>query len=101
MIVGMLRTPYFIVMSSFCSTSHLPITTLPSNSAASSSTMGDIMRQGPHHSAQKSITTGCPDWSSSWKFSLLIANAITVSVFLLKYLYRFYAMEYLISFSSR
>ena len=41
------------------------------------------------------------DWSSSWKFSLLIANAITVSVFLLKYLYRFYAMEYLISFSSR
>ena len=61
MIVGMLRTPYFIVMSSFSSTSHLPMTTRPSYSAASSSMIGATMRQGPHHSAQKSMTTGFSD----------------------------------------
>ena len=59
--VGMLRTPYFIVISSFSSTSHLPISTRPSYSAASSSTMGAIVRHGPHHSAQKSMTTGSSD----------------------------------------
>src|SRR5690606_29706891 len=33
--------------------------TLPANSAATFSMIGPSMRQGPHHGAQKSTTTGC------------------------------------------
>ncbi len=43
----------------------LPIFTLPSYSAASSSSTGAIILQGPHHSAQKSTTTGVVDFKTS------------------------------------
>src|ERR1700722_1600472 len=48
----------------------LPILTEPAFSAANSSTTGVINRQGPHHGAQKSTSTGLLDCStSSRKFS--------------------------------
>src|SRR3954467_9594018 len=43
----------------------LPILTLPSYSPASSSSTGAIILQGPHHSAQKSTTTGVDDFKTS------------------------------------
>src|ERR1700758_5150109 len=49
----------------FSSTLSLAILTLPAISVAISSSAGAIMRQGPHHSAQKSTTTGSEDFSTS------------------------------------
>src|SRR5438477_11659535 len=43
----------------------LPTFTFPSYSLASSSTIGPIILQGPHHSAQKSTSTGVSDLSTS------------------------------------
>jgi len=42
-----------------------PIFTLPAYSPASSSSMGAIILHGPHHSAQKSTTTGVADLRTS------------------------------------
>ena len=42
----------------FASTSSLPRRNAPSCSSASRSSTGPIIRQGAHHSAQKSTTTG-------------------------------------------
>jgi len=61
------------------STSHLPIATRPSYSAASSSIIGAIVRQGPHHSAQKSTTSGLPESIRVFRFSEVIASAISVN----------------------
>src|SRR5262245_49922076 len=48
----------------------LPTFTLPSYSLASSSRIGAIILQGPHHSAQKSTSTGVVDFkTSSSKFA--------------------------------
>jgi hypothetical protein len=41
------------------------ILTLPPSSVAISSSAGEIIRQGPHHSAQKSTTTGSAEPSTS------------------------------------
>ena len=54
--VGMLRMPYFIATSGLKSTFSLPTKTRPAYSLESSSIWGPIIRQGPHHSAQKSTT---------------------------------------------
>src|SRR5690348_7263046 len=43
----------------------LPILILPSYSVASSSRIGDTILHGPHHSAQKSTSTGWPDLVTS------------------------------------
>src|SRR5690606_11612135 len=56
--VGIERTPYFTVVEGFSSTLSLTIFTLPASSEESSSSTGAIARQGPHHSAQKSTSTG-------------------------------------------
>src|SRR6202023_1689749 len=56
--VGIDMIPYFWVLAGFSSTLSLTIFTLPSSVPAISSSAGAIMRQGPHHSAQKSTTTG-------------------------------------------
>src|SRR6185436_2769313 len=45
----------------------LPIFTLLSYSVASSSSTGAIILQGPHHSAQKSTTTGVAEFRTSWE----------------------------------
>src|SRR5437870_5211698 len=46
--------PYFAAVCGFSSTLSLTIFTLPLSVPAISSSAGAIMRQGPHHSAQKS-----------------------------------------------
>src|SRR6202023_3999834 len=56
--VGIDMIPYFWVLAGFSSTLSLTIFTLPLSVPAISSSAGAIMRQGPHHSAQKSTTTG-------------------------------------------
>src|SRR6202044_1928632 len=56
--VGIDITPYFEAVCGFSSTLSLTILTLPLSEPAISSSAGAIMRQGPHHSAQKSTTTG-------------------------------------------
>jgi len=63
--VGILRIPYSAAISPFSSTSHLPMITCPSNSAANSSMIGATILQGPHQGAQKSTTTGFPSARTS------------------------------------
>ena len=75
--VGILRIPYSAATSPFSSTSHLPISALPSYSPASSSMIGPTILQGPHHGAQKSITTGLPSARISLKLLSVISNAIS------------------------
>jgi hypothetical protein len=48
------------------STFSLPTTTRPSKSVASSSTVGARRRHGPHHSAQKSTSTGLSELMTDW-----------------------------------
>src|SRR5258708_13234057 len=56
--VGIDWMPYLAAVCGFSSTLSLTIFTLPLSVPAISSSAGAIMRQGPHHSAQKSTTTG-------------------------------------------
>src|SRR5947199_182236 len=57
--------PYLAAVPGFSSTLSLTIFTLPLSSLEISSSAGPIIRQGPHHSAQKSTTTGVPDFRTS------------------------------------
>jgi len=63
--VGIDITPYLVAVAGFSSTLSLRILTLPFMAPAISSSAGAIIRQGPHHSAQKSTTTGSADLSTS------------------------------------
>src|SRR5208282_2045940 len=63
--VGIDRMPYLLATAGFSSTLSLAIFTLPFISVAISSSAGAIMRHGPHHSAQKSTTTGSLDLMTS------------------------------------
>src|SRR6185369_7702756 len=56
--VGIDITPYFDAVFGLSSTLSFTILTLSPIAPAISSRAGAIMRQGPHHSAQKSTTTG-------------------------------------------
>src|SRR4051794_10864682 len=56
--VGIDITPYFEAVFGLSSTFSLTILTLSPIAPEISSSAGPIMRQGPHHSAQKSTTTG-------------------------------------------
>src|ERR1700680_1013336 len=56
--VGIDMMPYFDAVAGFSSTLSLTIFTFSPNAPAISSSAGAIMRHGPHHSAQKSTTTG-------------------------------------------
>src|SRR5499427_3793845 len=56
--VGIDMTPYFEAVFGLSSTFSFTILTLSPIAPAISSSAGAIMRQGPHHSAQKSTTTG-------------------------------------------
>src|SRR5919204_1716383 len=51
--------------SGFSSTFSLAIVSFPLCSSATSSSTGEIILQGPHHSAQKSTSTGVLAWSTS------------------------------------
>src|SRR5262249_55202596 len=63
--VGIDITPYLVAVAGVSSTLSLRIFTLPFMAPEISSSAGAIMRQGPHHSAQKSTTTGSLDLSTS------------------------------------
>src|ERR1051326_5804084 len=56
--VGIARMPNLPASAWLSSTFTLPILSLPSYSSASSSRRGAIILHGPHHSAQKSTSTG-------------------------------------------
>src|SRR5215813_10961150 len=56
--VGIDMMPYLLAVCGFSSTLSLTILTLPLSEPAISSSAGAIILQGPHHSAQKSTTTG-------------------------------------------
>src|SRR5699024_4033514 len=80
----MLRIPYLVDVSELESTSTFPILALPSYSPANSSTTGPTMRQGPHHSAQKSPNTGLSEsafMTSSSKESSVNVSALLISTF--------------------
>src|SRR3954467_9376747 len=57
--------PYLGGICGFSSILTLATVTLPAMSLASSSSAGAIILQGPHHSAQKSTSTGSFDFSTS------------------------------------
>src|SRR4029077_7198037 len=59
----------------------LTILTLPSRSLAISSSAGAICRQGPHHSAKKSTTTGVDDFNTS--VSKVSSETVAVAIYLL------------------
>src|SRR4029078_5272713 len=63
--VGIDMMPYFDATPGFSSTLSFTILTLSPMVPAISSSAGAIMRHGPHHSAQKSTTTGLVDLSTS------------------------------------
>src|SRR6185503_12820533 len=63
--VGIDMMPYFEATPGFSSTLSFTILTLSPMAPAISSSAGAIMRHGPHHSAQKSTTTGLVDLSTS------------------------------------
>src|SRR5215211_5238405 len=63
--VGMLMIPNACDRRGFASTSTFTTSTTPSYFAASFSISGATIRHGPHHSAQKSTTTGFVLWSTS------------------------------------
>src|SRR5579883_232884 len=66
--VGMPRTPYLVGTCGFSSMFSLAMVILSASSADSSSSAGAIIRQGPHHSAQKSTRTGfLASRTSAWK----------------------------------
>src|ERR1700688_1916131 len=56
--VGIDMMPNLAAVPGFSSTLSLTILTLPLSDLEISSSAGAIMRQGPHHSAQESTTTG-------------------------------------------
>src|SRR6202035_5044867 len=56
--VGIDMMPNLAAVFGFSSTLSLTILTLPLSDLEISSSAGAIMRHGPHHSAQKSTTTG-------------------------------------------
>src|SRR5437868_10670095 len=53
---------------------------LPSISLAMSSSAGPIMRQGPHHSAQKSTRTGVSDFRTSCSKEASVALTVIVGL---------------------
>jgi len=65
MSVGIERMPSLLATAGFSSILSLTTLTLPFISEAISSRAGAIMRHGPHHSAQKSTTTGSAELSTS------------------------------------
>src|SRR6056297_81391 len=62
---GMPRMPSWVAVLGLESTSTLATLILPPISSDSSSRAGPICLQGPHHSAQKSTTTGISEFFTS------------------------------------
>src|SRR6201988_4948530 len=78
--VGIDMMPYFAAVPGFSSTLSLTIFTLPLSEVELSSSAGPIIRHGPHHSAQKSTTTGPLALSTSF------SNVASVTFSTMEYL---------------
>src|SRR5262245_53739005 len=76
--VGIERTPNSAASSGFSSILSLATLTLPLSSVAMSSSAGAIILHGPHHSAQKSTTTGSLESSTS--ALKLLRSTLTVAI---------------------
>ncbi|GAB4831811.1 hypothetical protein Ancab_005826 [Ancistrocladus abbreviatus] len=63
--VGMLRIPYLVAIEGLSSVLTLKHLSLPVYCFASSSIIGWIIRQGPHHGAQNSTRTAVSDSKTS------------------------------------
>src|SRR5262245_37951438 len=72
--VGIEVTLYLTAVAWFSSTLSLRILTLPLSEPAISSRAGAIIRQGPHHSAQKSTTT------APWAFKTSASKVASVTL---------------------
>src|SRR4030042_32117 len=97
--VGILITPYCRAVSALSSTFTFTKATLPSYSLANSSTSGAIIRQGPHHGAQKSTNTGVFAFKTvSPNFSSLISTGLLI--FLLFHFFCYAALNSLFSQSD-
>ncbi len=77
-VVGILRMLYLEVASSLLSTSTFPITAFSLYSSANWSMIGPTILHGPHHSAQKSITTSLSVLRTSSKVASVISRAIII-----------------------
>ncbi len=89
----MFLIPHFAATSSQSSTLHFTTSALPSYSEATSSTIGEIARHGPHQVAQKSITTGSEPEIISEKFSSVTTFAIINDCLIVFYEYNFRQCE--------
>src|ERR1700752_498255 len=78
--VGIDMMPYLAAVPGLSSTLSLTIFTLPLSELEISSSAGAIIRHGPHHSAQKSTTTGPLALSTSF------SNVASVVLSTMKYL---------------
>ena len=87
-IFGMPLIPYFCAIEESLSTFTFPTFTLPLYFSAIVSMVGDNILHGPHHSAQKSTTTGILDDSTS-KAKFSSVNSIVRS-FIEAFLYILY-----------
>src|ERR1051326_2562881 len=82
----------------FSSTLTLAIFTRPACSAAISSRTGASILHGPHHSAQKSTTTGRVDWRTSLS-KLVSLISIVVFMFGLRFQFSVYQLREFFGFS--
>src|SRR5262249_30930550 len=76
--VGIDITPYFEAVFGLSSTLSFTILTFSPIAPAISSSAGAIMRHGPHHSAQKSTTTG--PWALSTSASKLASETLPTAM---------------------
>src|SRR6478672_9113502 len=80
MSVGIERMPSLPATAGFSSILSFATFTLPFISVAISSSEGAIIRHGPHHSAQKSTTTGSLDFSTSESNVRSVTFAVDMTV---------------------
>lgn len=80
MMVGMLRIPYWVATEGLSSVFNLKHLSFPAYCCASSPITGWIIRQGPHHGAQNSTSTG----PSAFKTSDSHVVSFTVGTAILK-----------------
>src|SRR2546425_11523413 len=84
--VGMPLIPYRCEMDGLSSTFNLTTRALSAYFSATASTVGASMRQGAHHAAQKSTSTGRSDCRTSFS-KLLSLTSVTCSLIFSPYLF--------------
>src|SRR5258708_21555555 len=97
--VGMPLIPYVATVDGLSSTFSFTTARLPKYCSAIASTVGDNIRQGAHQAAQKSTSTGFPDFRTSCSKELSVTSLTLSFLFvvpssfpcLLEMLHHFYA----------